>query len=386
MKKINLENFRCFNSFDLSFKPGINLLIGDNASGKTSIFRACRHVLSAFFSGFSDDNTKWYGIDNSDFMIIRNDGVLLPDKPIKIGFDFDGFNHIVSVDDNIMPFTIEKKSRKNSRALVSGFSEYRRYAKHLYDNMYDSDNNRLAQLPVFVAFSTEDIHTKRQINHEKFKSYAQKATFGYYECLSGGGCFNYWVERLIVLDEGENKLPVDSDLMKSVAQEKRLVISALLNSLGHNGCDIINDIAVHSKQGKVYFTLKDGRVVDAFNLSDGYQRLVNIILDIAFRCVILNRELFGDDTCAKSYGTVLIDEIDLHLHPTLQSIVLNGLIHTFPNLQFIVTTHAPMIMSNVMSNDRNVVYKLDFSNNQYSATEVETYGMDLSTVVSLFGI
>lgn len=59
MNEIKLQNFRCYSDLTITFKSGINLLIGDNATGKTSILLACKYVLSAFFSGFSDENTKW---------------------------------------------------------------------------------------------------------------------------------------------------------------------------------------------------------------------------------------------------------------------------------------------------------------------------------------
>ena len=58
MKEIRLENFRCYTELSIPLKSRVNLLVGDNATGKTSVLRACKFVLSAFFSGFSDDNTK----------------------------------------------------------------------------------------------------------------------------------------------------------------------------------------------------------------------------------------------------------------------------------------------------------------------------------------
>jgi len=71
----------------------------------------------------------------------------------------------------------------------------------------------------------------------------------------------------------------------------------------------------------------------------------------------------------------------LHLHPTLQALALKGLQNAFPHLQFIITTHAPMIMSGVESNDMNIVYKLDYSHEKgYSIKETNTYGMDVSTI------
>lgn len=125
----------------------------------------------------------------------------------------------------------------------------------------------------------------------------------------------------------------------------------------------------------------DGREVEADFLSDGYRRLVYIVTDLAFRCALLNRGIYGEETCAKTRGTVLIDEVDLHLHPTLQSVVLKGLCEAFPGLQFIVSSHAPMVMSGVESNEENIVYKLSYSEEQgYRIMPTVTYGMDMSTL------
>ena len=87
MKRIRITNFRCFSEQDITFKRGINLLVGDNASGKTSVLRACKYVLSAFFSGFSDDNTKWVSLGEDDFRVEYINNSIAPEKPIGIEFD-----------------------------------------------------------------------------------------------------------------------------------------------------------------------------------------------------------------------------------------------------------------------------------------------------------
>ncbi len=51
MKQIRLEHFRCYTDLSIDFKSGINLLIGDNASGKTTVLKACQYVLSSFLQG-----------------------------------------------------------------------------------------------------------------------------------------------------------------------------------------------------------------------------------------------------------------------------------------------------------------------------------------------
>lgn len=377
MKEIKLENFRCYIDQTLRFKSGINLLIGDNASGKTSILKACRYVLSAFFSGFSDENTKWISPDVDDFTIIKRGEILLPEKPITLSFicDENMYDTIPFEDNPYNPgyygeYQLRKNSKKNSRSLISGIMDYRDYSKLLYNTFIDDQHGQVYALPLFAGFTTEDIHASRKIDSRKFQSYAQKSSFGYYECLDGEGFFPYWIKRLLILQEGgKNK------------QEIEIVRNAIISALGIDGCNIINDMQIRPNQKKVYYIFSDGREVDSEYLSDGYRRLVNIITDLAFRCALLNRGIYGLESTKKTRGIVLVDEIDLHLHPTLQALVLKGLQNAFPRIQFIVTTHAPMVMSGVESNEKNVVYKLDYSpKDGYTIQETQTYGMDVSTI------
>ena len=122
-------------------------------------------------------------------------------------------------------------------------------------------------------------------------------------------------------------------------------------------------------------------------LSDGYRRLVNIVMDIAFRCALLNKSMFGDQCYKHTHGTVIIDEIDEHLHPALQVRVLKALQDTFPKIQFIISTHAPLVMSSVEprkdedGNDINVVYRLEYADGVYSHKELKPYGLDANLIL-----
>ncbi len=93
--------------------------------------------------------------------------------------------------------------------------------------------------------------------------------------------------------------------------------------------------------------------------------------------------MYGEQAAVLSEGTVLIDEIDMHLHPSLQAIVLQQLQQTFPKIQFIVSTHSPMVMSNLRSDDNNAIYKLNYNveMRKYEISEVKAYGRDISSVV-----
>lgn len=83
-------------------------------------------------------------------------------------------------------------------------------------------------------------------------------------------------------------------------------------------------------------------------LSDGIRSMLTLVADIAFRTVKLNPNL-GPFAATHTHGIVLIDEVDMHLHPAWQQTVLSSLCEAFPRVQFIVTTHSPQVLTSVES-------------------------------------
>ena len=358
MKKITLHNYRCFEKLPLEFSGKVNLLIGDNASGKTTIIRAISASLSSFFTGFSDENTRFSGLGKEDFRIIMAESSLANEEPIKI--DFEWLNKVSS---------LELKSPKG-RTLQDPLKPIKIYSKELFMNLF-SEGKQTKALPVFTSFSTADIHKPRKFSDKIFKKYQHKPSFGYFECLQGDGFMDYWTKRLLALKEANTgELEIQG------------VMNAISSALGKEGCNVISEAEIRPIQGKVYYHLSDGRLTDTENLSDGIRRLINIVLDLSFRCMLLNKGIYGLEACAKTEGTVLIDEIDLHLHPTLQSVVMKGLQNAFPQLQFIITSHAPMIMTGIPMDKNNKIIKLGYSKSDgYTAKEIESYGLDASTII-----
>ncbi len=105
-------------------------------------------------------------------------------------------------------------------------------------------------------------------------------------------------------------------------------------------------------------------------LSDGYKSTISLVADIAYRMAVLNPQLLGD-VCKETDGIVLIDEVDLHLHPKWQQSIIGDLTEIFPKVQFIVSTHAPEVINSVSR--ENVIV---LENNQAVSAPAETYGKD----------
>ena len=392
MRRVTINNFRCYESKSIDFRRGINLLIGDNSVGKTSLLRACNLVMNAFFCGYSDENTKWKSAEDDDFREIKNDDVATDELPINIAFELDEIDcPVITLEDGSVKHLydkepllgesgyptlyIEKKSKKNARNLVSGLIPLRNYASLLQKNSHSIIDGTAVQrnaLPLFAYFTTEDIHTVRKFDKEKrsFKKYPQKPSFGYFENFDCKGLLDCWLKRLLVLKEA-----------KKGEQEIECVRKAVVSALGPDGCSIIEDMKVRDNDNEVYFIFCDGREVRSDLLSDGYRRLVSIVIDLAFRCALLNKVMYGDEAYKQTHGTVIIDEIDEHLHPELQVRILKALHNTFPKIQFIVSTHAPLVMSSVENTPENVVYKLEYNDGVYSHKELNTYGLDVNLLL-----
>lgn len=118
---------------------------------------------------------------------------------------------------------------------------------------------------------------------------------------------------------------------------------------------------------------KDGEELDVNQLSQGEKSLLALVGDIARRLAILNPSL---DNPLEGEGMVMIDEVDLHLHPKWQHDLIDKFVKTFPNVQFILTTHSPHVIS-----DRNdiLLYSLDDG----ELTEMpNVYGEDANTVLT----
>jgi predicted ATP-binding protein involved in virulence len=111
-------------------------------------------------------------------------------------------------------------------------------------------------------------------------------------------------------------------------------------------------------------------------MSDGYRNTVNLILEIAWRCVQLNAFL-GEKTLQETEGIVMVDEIDLHLHPKLQQEIVGLLQRIFPKIQFVLTTHSPLILGSAES----TAWKLE---DGQLIRQPQLFGKDASYIIRHF--
>lgn len=177
--------------------------------------------------------------------------------PVSISFDTKTFSDV----------TINRTTEKTGTT-YSGAKEFNKTNNLLQSTVAnESRGDRKTALPLFAYFATDDIHGNVKTNAKSYKEYFVTFSFGYYQTLKGGYFLKNWIDRLLALKEGAKG-----------EEELEIVRYAVIKCLGHNGCRIIRDMSVRPIQGHVYFDYMDGREARFEDLSDGYRRLVNIVL------------------------------------------------------------------------------------------------------------
>ncbi len=144
-----------------------------------------------------------------------------------------------------------------------------------------------------------------------------------------------WEIRKIVAEEQAHKQSV----VNAEGRELTLVSQAIESFVPE-----FTNLRITRKPTARMLVEKHGETFDIDQLSDGEKCLIAMIGDLARRLAIANPTM---ENPLEGEGVALIDEIDLHLHPTWQRMVAPRLIETFPNVQFIITTHSPQVLSHV---------------------------------------
>ena len=132
----------------------------------------------------------------------------------------------------------------------------------------------------------------------------------------------------------------------------------------------------YDKQLEELMYQEENQILPISDLSAGFQSLIWMVFDIAYRMAVLNPD--KKEKIALTRGIVLIDELDMHLHPKWQWRVIDSLREVFPNVQFIATTHAPILFASA----KNVwIIDIEKEEPDYSYSH---YGLDLNTSINQF--
>ena len=375
LQKLTLENFRGFKHFECEFKPGINVLVGLNGHGKTSILDAVSVAYGQFMSGFGTSTDR--PIRDNDIHLGKTGS---EDTGFTMEYQFPVQVSAQAFNDYVDDFpTYWSRSRNTQKSTGTKVTELNNVAKRLQKLVQDGAH---PTLPVIACYGTERLWNqsfdpaknqpklsktsrlegyrdwnKPTSSYKKFASWLHQETVASYE----RGMLQQEQREQRSLSLGN----IHADRLKSLQKALDIVLAPSGWSNIHYSASAKQVVATHKEQGNVPISL----------LSDGVRNMIGMIADIARRAIQLNPHM-GTHAVQETQGIVLIDEVDMHLHPQWQRTILGSLKQAFPNIQFIVTTHSPLVISD--SKGINV----SLLNHPEKATSVpELYGQDANSVL-----
>ena len=376
LNRLKLTNFHQFEHYTIDFDGHATVLVGDNGSGKSTILAAASVALGAFLKSFSYESRMLISPRDARVGYYDMDGLLDRQEQYPIVVSAEG---IVGEDETPMSWSRSLDSHDGETSDVDARNLFRA-SQDCLSRVQKGDAELI--LPVIARYGTDRLRSKdspQTSNHRRTFSRQD----GYNNALSSH---------------------VDNDQMlswfyKMTAQDvqraqglKRMASSSLYTAV-RSAIETCFRLISGSKQVSVTynFDLDDldieylGEKEEVHReslgiMSDGYRATINMVADIAYRMALLNPAL--GDRVLETPGIVLIDEIDLHLHPLWQARILGDLTTIFPKVQFIVTTHAPVVISSVRASHVRLLVGGDHAR----TPKGEIYGSDMGRVlVSIMG-
>lgn len=227
--------------------------------------------------------------------------------------------------------------------------------------------------PIIAYYGTKRQWNKTEIRHGKKTSFIPQMS-GYINSLDSQA-FNIndmrdWFSRMLLIERKKN-VPE----FKAVRQAISNCYKAIDDRKNLQKVLVDYDAEKEDIEIQMFYDNETAEMLPLHYLSDGSKSILAMVADIAYRMAILNPHLL-ENVIQETDGIVLIDEIDMHLHPAWQRKIISALHKTFPKVQFICTTHSPTVLTNV---PRENIQILD--NGKIYKPNVKTYGRDVNSIL-----
>lgn len=354
--RLSLRNFRCFPEVTIDLHPRLTVIVANNGQGKTAILDAVAIALGPFVGAFDDGKDRAF--ERDDIRLLHTGtGNRMELADGGAALEADGVvSHAATSWKRQLAGPKSRTTRKDAQTLTEAGKKLQSLVRQEAEAMTTG-----ACLPLVAYYPTDRLWNIRRLPYKPLPRTSRMV--GYTHCLESGSDFHlmaewfrYWSyasleHRHKGQREGKGSQPSEADNSLEVVQK---AINTCLAPSGWGEIDFSIDrqeiVARHPQHGELPVGM----------LSDGIRSMLTLVADIAFRAVKLNPGL-GPNAAVATDGVVLIDEIDMHLHPSWQQTVLASLCEAFPRVQFIVTTHSPQVLTTVSNEHIRVVYEVDGS-------------------------
>lgn len=329
LKNMHLFNFRCYEELNITFDPSFNILLGINGTGKTAILEAIRIAIGSLFSELDKVDNK---ISSPN---ITTDDVRLHngEKQYEVRI-----NSTIEVEEYLNPEFYQNIEWSRFVKQLGGNTRYEnpKEIKAVSEEIQSIIRKGEAKtIPLIAYYSTDRF--KKEKKNTGLSSDGSRLR-GYYNALDS--TTNTWFFLNIY------KTETLWELQHSKKSELLSAVNSAVMACVNDCKKIYHDI----KEDELIIQLSNDELIPFHMLSDGVRSVLAMVMELAFRSYLLNPHL-GGNAPLETNGIVLIDEIDLHLHPEWQKKIVNDLITAFPSIQFIVTTHAPLVVGSLKNGE-----------------------------------
>ena len=371
LHKLNLTNFRGIKQLDIDFESDITVLAGVNGVGKSSILNALSVLLSQTLPKFTpsksksihfiDEDIYWNYKYISALTLINIEDIMLNSM---VWYDFSNEQSLIIQQDlnegefNQTNYTDILMNRKLTGDFKTG-------VKETLDKLNQFRFH--ANSPLAIFFST-----RRQLPGKPGKLSAMAP-------LSPTDAYNRSLEdREVTLRDFLMWYRAQESISINTKNKRSNILNSLLKAIQlflpeFTGINVVEYNSKTSLQIQ-----KRNQIINSHQLSDGERGLLALVLDITRRLSIANPSV--DDPIKDGIALVMIDEIELHLHPDWQRSVISRLMKVFPNCQFIVTTHSPQVLGQVEPKNIRLLSK-DESGEIVCTTPTQSFGMDSNWIL-----
>lgn len=381
ISELNLRNLRLFGDAEQCVKfaadKNVSILLGDNGAGKTSLLHGMTVLLSQYFEPFPSVPSKSFADDDVHMVSTKRRADYL-----HVGLQLQA----PELDENGVQrgLCINQYKKGNKPCPVSDCSQIKEYAKEKKEAI---DNEQQVVLPILAYYGTERGQIKAPESRKGFNDVFPRWA-AYEKALEPATNFKRffeWFERNESAELREQKQRRDYDYTLPVLDTVRRALSKMDEKLQEPRVEysplrfVMDD---YSKDPNHPTEIRIER------MSDGYRIMIALIADIAARMAEANPsfEESGLEDALNTPGIVLIDEIDLHLHPMWQRKVINQLTTIFPNVQFIVSTHSPNVLLGALELAQVIRLDQGMVDDSIVLSQFSTYDVSLLLLSELFGL
>ena len=348
LKRITLRDYRCFHDLGIDFDERLTVLVANNGYGKTAVLDAIAISLSPFVSAFHTGKRIGIAKDDVRLQVMPSETRQMePQYPCVL--ECEGI-----VDGKDVQWQRRRNTSKsnNTHKEANSLIDIGQRLQEMVGDVnavkdVGTDN---IMLPLMAYYGTGRLWSQKKMT-EKKTSEAEffSRTAGFMDCLDPSSSYKYFVDWFRHVTESHDEELRD----RNEKQPDSLKISMPYGDLLESVSGAVNSCLKHTGWGGLRFSYKHKAPIvkhpeygelKVGQLSDGLRNMIAMVADIAHRATRLNSHLKAE-AAKKTQGIVLIDEVDMHLHPEWQQSVLQSLRDAFPGLQFIVTTHSPQVLS-----------------------------------------